>query len=870
MAGALVRNRRNGMISARMGPWEWKFFSTIFLTSLCGRPFCRYLPIAWTLNQDSLLSREEVNPMAATAPEPDPEAHGPQAQGSEAQGPEVQGPQAQAGADLPEGQSGPSGRRFTWVPGSEQEGHELSGPVPPEALPGGQQAGAGPVGLDWQALLDALAASGLLDGDPESQDAELAQELEAEKDGRMGPPLDPARLAALAIEYMEPGPGLAGWLELAAGAATSLDEYDLTGLAIAARKQAAHANGVELTAVAQITSRAAAADRRVGVSVEGRPARVCRDAAGQVEMALRLSHDGAQAWADLALTLTWRLPRTLAALAVGWIDLERAQIIARATSVLTEQAARAVEATVLPEARRKTYAELRDWLHHLVVAADPDGAEERRQKAQRNADVRLYADEDQTATLVADKLPQIESASGFARINALARARKASGLPGSLGLHRAQVLLGLILGTDPPPVPADDAPPSQPPPPAGDPGPRSGPHPDNGPRPDGRPGSRGRPGRSPQPLTSPDELPVPPDELPPPPDGPLPGGDLDPADDDLAGAGDGRNCAGSGQGAAPDNAGLDDAVDPSETDDDPYGTGPTPAWPALGSLPPGLARPARADGTPPAAGLLDVTLPWTAFAGLADRPGTLGRIGAITPAQARQLALAAASDPAAQWRVIVTSPDGHAIAVTRIRRRARPATATGSPRDGPPAARGPAGRVSLTISQDTVAALANRGALPPGNTGPPQKTRPPGRAGPRSGTGPADRIIAAALRSAARALQRALVQADVDAAVGGCAHTTASSAYRPPPRLREYVIARDLTCRNPVCRQPAWRADLDHTIPWEGGGLTCACNLSGECRRDHQLKQHPRWTLRQIKPGWFEWTAPSGRTYTSEPATYIT
>jgi hypothetical protein len=854
----------------------------------------------------------------AAAPEPCPDEHGPEAQEpegqeseaqeSEGQGPQARGPQAQPGADLPgadlpEAKSGPDTPRFTWVPGSEVDGHELSGPVPPEALPGGKQAGGGPVGLDWQALLDALAASGLLDGDPESQDAELAEELEAERDGRMGPPLDPAHLAALAIEYMEPGPGLAGWLEVAAGAAASLDEYDLTGLAVAARKQAAHANGVELTAVAQITSRAAAADRRVGVSAEGRPARVCRDAAGQVEMALRLSHDGAQAWADLALTLTWRLPRTLAALAVGWIDLERAQIIARATSVLTEEAARAVEATVLPKARRKTYAELRDLLYHLVIAADPDGAEERRQKAERNADVRLYADEDQTATLVADKLPQIESASGFARINALARARKAAGLPGSLGLHRAQVLLGLILGTDPPAPSTEDSPPGQPPSPGSDPGPGSGPRPDsgprpeceprpdtghNGPRPDGRTGSHGRPGRTPQPPVTPNELPVPPDglpvppdELPPPPDEPLPGGDLDSATD-LADVGDGRDWAGPGKGVPADNAGFDGGVDPWETDDDPYGTGPAPAWPALGSLPPGLARPAPADGTPPAAGLLDVTLPWTTLAGLANRPGTLGRIGAITPAQARQLALAAASDPAAQWRVIVTSPDGHAIAVTRIRRRAGPVTARGSPRDGPPAACGPAGRVSLTISQDTVTALANRGALRVGNTGPPQKTGPPGSAGsagstrlrgsagPGSGTGPADRIIAAALGSAARALQRALVQAAADASAGGCAHTAASSAYRPPPRLREYVIARDLTCRNPVCRQPAWRADLDHTIPWESGGLTCVCNLSGECRRDHQLKQHPRWKLRQVKPGWFEWTAPSGRTYTSEPATYIT
>ena len=222
-----------------------------------------------------------------------------------------------------------------------------------------------------------------------------------------------------------------------------------------------------------------------------------------------------------------------------------------------------------------------------------------------------------------------------------------------------------------------------------------------------------------------------------------------------------------------------------------------------------------------------MTLPWVTLAGLADRPGTLGRIGAITPAQARQLALAAAGDPTAQWRVIVTSPAGHAIAVARIRRPARRRRdRSGSPaRDGPPAGPGPAGRLTLTISQDTITALRPGSTGPPARNAPPTgigpraaRTGPPGGTGPPEGTGPLDRIIAAALRTAERALQRALIQAEADTAVGGCAHTAASDAYRPPPRLREYVIARDLTCRNPVCGQPASRADLDHTIPWEQGG----------------------------------------------------
>ncbi len=783
--------------------------------------------------------------MAAATPEPGPERE-----------PEP-GPEGEPEPDEPQSCGEGGGPRFSWVPGSELDGVELSGPVPPEAMPSGDRAGGAPAGLDWQALLNALAASGLLDGDPGSQDAELAEELAAEADGRMGPAMESGQLAAMVVEHMEPGPALAGWLDVAADSAASLDENGLTGLAIAARKQAAYANGVELAAVAQITSRAAAADRRVGVSGAGRPARVCRDAVGQVEMALRLSHDGAQAWADLALALTWRLPGTLAALAAGWIDLDRAEIIARATSVLSEQAARSVEAKVLPEARWRTYAQLRAWLHQLVIAADPDGAEERRQKAERNANVRLYADDDQTATLVADKLPQIETASGFAKINALARARKAAGLPGSLGLHRSQVLLGLILGTPPPTPPDQDAPPDQPPRPASDPGSHGRPSPE------GWPGSHGGPG--------PDELPMPPDELPPPPDEPLP-------TDELDAVGDGLDAEGDTLDGADDGADRSGGIDLWEDDDDLDGAGPAPVWPTLGSLPPGLARPGPADGNPPAAGLLDVTLPWVTLAGLAGRPGTLGRIGAITPAQARQLALAAAGGPTAQWRVIVTTPAGHAIAVARIRspvRRKR--NRSGSPaRDGPPVGPGPAGRLTLTISQDTITALR------PGSTGPPARnapptgigpraapTGPPGGTGPPEGAGTLDRIIAAALRTAERALQRALSQAEADTAVGGCAHTAASDAYRPPPRLREYVIARDLTCRNPICGQPASRADLDHTIPWEQGGATCSCNLGGACRRDHQLKQHSRWKLTQVKPGWFEWTAPSGRTYTTQPATYV-
>ena len=94
-----------------------------------------------------------------------------------------------------------------------------------------------------------------------------------------------------------------------------------------------------------------------------------------------------------------------------------------------------------------------------MIAADPDGAERRREAAERQADVRLYADDEQTATLHASKLPQIESAAGYARVSAMAKARMAAGFPGTLGFNRSQVLLGLMLDTMPPIPPAEGAPP---------------------------------------------------------------------------------------------------------------------------------------------------------------------------------------------------------------------------------------------------------------------------------------------------------------------------------------------------------------------------------------------------------------------------
>jgi hypothetical protein len=482
-----------------------------------------------------------------------------------------------------------------------------------------------------------------------------------------------------------------------------------------------------------------------------------------------------------------------------------------------------------------------------VIAADPAAAERRQAEAERRAAVNLYADEDGTATLSGTGLPTVSAAAAMAKITAMARARKAAGLGGGLDLHRAQVMLGLLLGTLPPTPPAEDAPPDQPPsnddpsnddPSNDDPSnddPSNDDPSNDDPSNDDPSDSDDGPARDPSPDEPPSDDPG--DDDPgdgrPTDDAPFPGDEDAPPDDGLADTGAGE--VGSGCYA--------------EDEDDLTTAGPAPAWPALGAIPPALARPAAEPDGRPVPGLLDVTLPWATLAGLpGGGPGILGRIGPVTPVQARQLAHAAEHDPAAQWRIIITNTAGQAIAVTRIRRQ-RSRAGPGPARDRPPRSSGLVGRVTLTISQDTVREQA-------------PCEQATGRAG---GPGPPGGIAMTALRAAARARDDALARAGADAAAGGCAHSDESAAYRPPPRLREYVTARDVTCRSPVCGQPAWRADLDHTIPYDHGGRTCRCNTGGGCRRHHQLKQHPRWKLEQTKPGVFTWTTPAGRTYTVGP-----
>ena len=387
-----------------------------------------------------------------------------------------------------------------------------------------------------------------------------------------------------------------------------------------------------------------------------------------------LSRTGAEAWTGLAVTLRWRLPATAAALAEGRIDTYRAKILAEAVTPLSDAAARAVEDRVIPRAGELTYGQLHAAVRRAVIAVDPEGAEHRRQAAERRAAVRLYPDQDGTATLSGICLPALDAAAAYARICAIAQAMKAAGAGGGIHFLRAQALLGQILQTLPPiPPPTGGPPDADPPPDDADDGwtPGAPGEPPTQPEPEPEPGP-GQP--EPEPEPEPAE-PRPAEPRPSPPGGSGTSGydgwdprRGDPLDDHF------------GSSAAqwpwppipatvPATSGTSPpgTTGPAGTTARPGTTDPPGTTSRAGSADPphSAARPGN-ESRPPPGGLLDVTLPWATFTGSADAPGNLGRIGPITAPQARQAVNLALRDARTQWRVVLVDPDGRAIAVARV------------------------------------------------------------------------------------------------------------------------------------------------------------------------------------------------------------
>ena len=219
----------------------------------------------------------------------------------------------------------------------------------------------------------------------------------------------------------------------------------------------------------------------------------------------------------------------------------------------------------------------------------------------------------------------------------------------------------------------------------------------------------------------------------------------------------------------------------------------------------------RQDTGPSFAALVNITVPWSALAGESATPADVAAFGLVDGADARDLAAAAARDPRTRWCVTALHPDGTAAA-----------------HGCAPGQHPPPGTGSLT-----------------GTPGP----DPPAVTSPRDWIG--------RLRIQMTPIARST-----------CGHDHAEPGYRPSRKLQHLVRARNDRCTAPGCSRPAARCDLDHTIAWHVGGLTCECDLAPLCRRHHRCKQAEGWRLEQPEPGVLVWRTPAGRTYATSPTAY--
>lgn len=137
-----------------------------------------------------------------------------------------------------------------------------------------------------------------------------------------------------------------------------------------------------------------------------------------------------------------------------------------------------------------------------------------------------------------------------------------------------------------------------------------------------------------------------------------------------------------------------------------------------------------------------------------------------------------------------------------------------------------------------------------------------------AGYGPLLADVARLLAESATARETRWCLTVVDANGEPVAH--GETRYRPSAKTQSMVECRDQTCRFPGCRRPAYRCDLDHTIPHDQAGPTCPCNLSALCRRHHRLKQREGWELHQLSPGVLVWMTPTGHWYLVRPDPYPT
>jgi len=406
-----------------------------------------------------------------------------------------------------------------------------------------------------------------------------------------------------AADAMPPGPVLGALTAQAVEDVRWLDDDQLLGVILAARRQQTRAEYEELAAVAEFSRRREQAYEASKARGDKPRQREGEFAAEELGMELTCSHYAAGQRMELAGGLSSRLPATFAGMAAGTIDGHRARIIYEFTRYLDDEQAAQADQILAATAPGMAPAELKQKAARLEYKLDPDGVRQRKEEAARkHRRVEARREDSGNARLSGRELDVDEALTAKNSVWAEAAALCNAGLDVPLREARTIVYLDRLRGLNP----WDRLNPAYDPPGGYD---------------------------------EPDDSGVPADA-----DG---SGNVDEHDDDRH--------DGDDTGRFPDD-GYDEEEDQDGDEDEDDGDGGGP----------GSSGPSGQHGSPagqaPLPALTNITISAGTLLGWSGAPAEVAGFGLIDPDSARDLIAAASRHPRTRWCVTVLGKDGEAIA----------------------------------------------------------------------------------------------------------------------------------------------------------------------------------------------------------------
>jgi Domain of unknown function (DUF222) len=254
-----------------------------------------------------------------------------------------------------------------------------------------------------------------------------------------------------AADALRPGPVLAALTAQAVSGLDSLTDSELIGALQAGRRLANLADYQQTVVIAEFARRRAAefeSAKARGVPVG------CR--AGEFpgeELAMELVDTGAYTSAriDAALELTSRLPRTLAAMANGTVDLSRACTIASRTGAMDDAEAAYADEVLAEAAPGLRPDQLARKAAALEMKLAPEAVRARKELArQLGQRVEVRREDSGNASLSGRELGTADVIAAKSHIDAIAVKLRESGcIEGTLDRLRALALVDLTQGRDP-------------------------------------------------------------------------------------------------------------------------------------------------------------------------------------------------------------------------------------------------------------------------------------------------------------------------------------------------------------------------------------------------------------------------------------